>query len=223
MIRKIPIVGPLARRLYRAYIHPARTFESSDSYWKARYIAGGNSGPGSFDRLAEFKAEMVNTFVMENRIASVIEYGCGDGNQLSLAKYPKYIGFDVSPDAIAKCSKRFANDETKTFKLMEYYEGETAELTLSLDVIYHLVEDVVFIEYVERLFDSSERFVVIYSSDSDENPKDAPPHIRHRKFSKWVADNKVEWTLLNHIPNRYPVIGNSKSGSFSDFYIYVRR
>ena len=147
LIRNSPIIGPAARRIYSAVtraptLKSARTFQGSEVYWKSRYAAGGHSGAGSYGQLAEFKAEILNKFVSANRIKSIIEYGCGDGNQLSLARYPRYTGFDVSPDALAKCCKLFATDKTKSFRLMEEYQGETAQLTLSLDVIYHLIERV---------------------------------------------------------------------------------
>jgi len=220
IINNIPVVGPVARRIYRAVINPPKPFQSSERYWKDRYATGGNSGYGSYNQLAEFKAEILNAFVSENGITSVIEYGCGDGNQLAMAQYPKYIGFDVSPIAISICSERFSSDGTKAFKLMEEYGGETAELTLSLDVIYHLVEDDVFEDYMNRLFDSAERFVIIYSSDTDENPEDTVDHVRHRHFSKWIKENKPGWKLIKYIPNRYPFNGDVKSGSFADFFIY---
>ncbi len=222
IIKNILVVGPVVRRIYRTWINPKRPFQDSESYWISRYETGGNSGAGSYNQLAEFKAEILNTFVYENGIISVIEYGCGDGNQLGLAQYPQYTGFDVSPKAISICLNIFSNNETKDFKLMETYGGETAELTLSLDVIYHLVEDSVFIDYMNRLFDSSERFVVIYSSDTDENPEGMAAHVRHRHLSKWITENKAEWKLINHIPNNYPFNGDGKNGSLSDFFIYSK-
>lgn len=132
------------------------------------------------------------------------------------------IGFDVSPNAISRCLKSFLDDETKTFKLMADYDGETAELTLSLDVIYHLVEDTVFTDYMNRLFDSAERFIIIYSSDTDENPEDTAVHVRHRKFSNWITSNKAEFKFVTHIPNKYPYNIETKRGSFADFYIYSK-
>jgi SAM-dependent methyltransferase len=222
IIKNIPVVGPIARRIYRKLINPPEPFHGSESYWKKRYEAGGNSGAGSYNQLAEFKAEILNAFVSENEIRSVIEYGCGDGNQLNLAQYPKYIGFDVSSEVLSICLKRFADDGTKSFMLMETYGGETAELTLSLDVIYHLVEDSVFVDYMKRLLDSSQRFVIIYSSNVDENPDGTASHVRHRHFSKWIEDNKAEWKLLKHIPNKHPGNGDTGSGSFADFYIYSK-
>jgi hypothetical protein len=221
-IKKLPVIGPFVHRIYRKLTNPRKPFQDSESYWKNRYEAGGNSGYGSYNLLAEFKAEIINLFVAENKITSVIEYGCGDGNQLSLAQYPNYIGFDVSPVAISMCLKRYSNDETKDFKSMETYGSETAELTLSLDVIYHLVEDDVYAEYMTRLFDSSERFVIIYSSDTDEIPEGTAAHVRHRHFSKWITKNKTEWKLTKYIPNKYPLKSDTKGGSFSDFYIYSK-
>lgn len=44
-----------------------------------------------------------------------------------------------------------------------------ADLSLSLDVIYHLVEDEVFETYINTLFKSARRYVIIYSSNSDDN------------------------------------------------------
>jgi len=224
IIKKIPVIGSIARHIYSIYINHFYRFPGSESYWKTRYNKGGNSGAGSYNHLAEFKAEILNKFVLENGITSVIEYGCGDGNQLKLSKYPKYIGFDVSQKALSICMESFSNDSTKIFKLMEAYAGETAELTLSLDVIYHLIEDDIYTNYMNRLFDSSKNFVVIYSSDNDKNLTGLAAHIKQRNFSKWIKVNREDWQLLSHIPNRYPMIRNDyKNGSFADFFIYQRR
>ena len=66
-------------------------------YWENRYERGLTSGAGSYGRLAHFKAEVLNEYVNQNKILSVVEFGCGDGAQLSLAKYANYIGLDLSP------------------------------------------------------------------------------------------------------------------------------
>jgi len=195
---------------------------NSGDYWKHRYESGGNSGAGSYAEHAKFKAEVVNAFVLEKDIARVIEYGCGDGNQLGLAHYPSYIGFDISPKALELCKIRFMGDKCKTFRLMDDYALEKAELTLSLDVIYHLIEDEVFSEYMERLFNSSERFVIIYSSNTDHQWDNQAPHVRHRKFSIWIQENKTQWQLLKHISNKYPLTVDRSNGSIADFYIYEK-
>ena len=77
------------------------------AYWERRYADGQDSGYGSRDQLARFKASFLNAFVARNGIRSVIEFGCGDGTQLSLADYPSYLGLDVSPTAVRLCASRF--------------------------------------------------------------------------------------------------------------------
>jgi trans-aconitate methyltransferase len=222
LIKKIPILRSIVRVVYFTCIEPFKLFRGSEDYWKQRYKSGRNSGAGSYNKLAEFKAQVLNSFIMEKQIRTIIEFGCGDGNQLSLSEYPSYIGFDVSPEAISHCNNIFSNDKTKTFKLMDEYINETSELSLSLDVIYHLVEDSVFFNYMERLFDSSTIFVVIYSSNTERPSKLPAKHIKHRKFSKWIEQNKSEWNLIQHIPNKYPYTGDDLKGSFSDFYVYEK-
>ena len=219
MVKRIPIVGPIARKIYRVLFNYLKSFPGSEDYWVQRYNSGGNSGAGSYNQTAEFKAEIINSFVKDNNVTTIIEYGCGDGNQLKLSEYPSYIGFDVSQKAIALCSDIFQDDKTKSFRLMTEYKGETAQLMLSLDVIYHLIEDITYILYMERLFNSSEQFVIIYSSNYDEEQK---YHVKHRQFTKWVETNKSNYKLLRYIPNRFPYNGNNEEGSLADFYIYEK-
>jgi SAM-dependent methyltransferase len=222
LIKKMPIIGSLTQRIYRKLFNQPKPFRGSQDYWIERYKAGGNSGPGTYNRLAEFKAEIINEFVRDNKIMTVIDYGCGDGNQLRLAKYPSYIGFDVSAKALSICKQLFSTDRSKTFKLMNKYSGEKAQLTISLDVIYHLVEDDIFHEYIERLFDSSTNFVIIYASNFDDNNANRSPQSRHRNFSKWVDNNRPQWELIKYIPNRYPFKTDPYNESFSNFYIYQK-
>ena len=199
----------------------ALTFKSSDTYWIKRYERGRTSGCGSYGRLAQYKADIVNRFVEANGITTVIEYGSGDGNQLTLAKYPAYIGFDVSPHAIARCKKLFDGDSTKAFYLMNEYAGQKADLTLSLDVVYHLVEDDVFENYMRLLFDSSRKYVVLYSTDVDARSP-ISPHVRHREITRWIDTRVPGWSLIQHIPNAHAQSRNPEERSKADFFIYEK-
>ena len=152
---------------------------------------------------------------------TVIEFGCGDGNQLELAKYRGYLGFDVSATAIASCRKRFASDHTKNFRVIGDYAGETADLALSLDVIFHLVEDAVFEAHLATLFNAADRYVIIYSSNSDDNHGYEGTHVRHRRFTDWIATNATAWKMTEQVKNPYPFRGDDREGSFADFYMYV--
>ncbi len=196
-------------------------FTNSASYWEERYQTGGNSGTGSYGRLAEFKAEVLDSFVAKRKVKSVIEFGPGDGNQLSLATYPAYTGVDISQSAVKACEMRFAEDQTKAFMTVADYDGRRADLALSLDVIFHLVEDEVFETYMTSLFDAAERFVIIYSSNKDD--QNTAQHVRHRKFIDWVTSNRPTFALAEHIPNRYPYDKNDQENtSFADFYMFEK-
>ncbi len=196
--------------------------EWSATYWDRRYLAGGDSGAGSFGRLARFKARVVNGIVAQYGIASVLEFGCGDGNQLALADYPAYVGVDVSAAAVAACRRRFAEDATKRFLLSGAADPGEADLVLSLDVIYHLIEDRVFEAHMRALFAHARRMVAIYASDTDA-PGPAP-HVRHRRFSTWIARHAPAWERVVHIPNPYPYDpARPTETSFADFHLYARR
>ena len=223
MVRRTPILGRVVAAAYRAVIKKSQPFSNSSQYWEQRYKSGGDSGAGSYNELAAFKAATLNRLVEEFGIKTVIEFGCGDGSQLTRATYPSYLGLDVSQHAILKCKQLFQDDRTKAFASMVDYVGQVADLALSLDVVYHLVEDDIFVSYMDTLFGSARRFVVIYSSNTD-SQLDSPglEHVRHREFSKWVEVNQPEWQLHRQIPNMYPWDSQSGQGSFADFFIYMR-
>jgi hypothetical protein len=190
-------------------------------YWEDRYSSGGNSGRGSYGELAVYKAEFLNAFISENNIQSVIEFGCGDGNQLRLARYPSYLGFDISHMAVALCRDVFKADRAKRFRPLSEYRNEQAELALSLDVIFHLVQDEEFARHMDLVFNSAKRHVIIYSSNTDDQVPNSGRHFRQRKFSDWIEREAPGWELLLHEPNRYPH-SNEKPGSLSDFFVYKR-
>ena len=200
-------------------------WKGSADYWNKRYISGGNSGAGSYNRLAEFKADVLNHFVQTHKIKSVVEWGCGDGNQLSYANYPQYVGLDVSQKAIEICRERFKTDKTKFFiwsGASDFHYNAKSELAISLDVVYHLIEDDVFEQYMRQLFNSSTHYVCIYSCN--DNNEFLAPHVKHRQFSKWIEDNEPSWTKEKVIKNKYPYEEtNPDNTSWSDFYFYEKK
>jgi hypothetical protein len=195
-------------------------FVSSGHYWEQNYARGGTSGCGSYGLLAQAKAEFLNAFVCEHGIRSVTEFGCGDGNQLALAEYPCYIGLDVSRSAVGLCKGRFVNDLTKSFFL---YDSDcfvdrrgmfAADLALSLDVVYHLVEDEVFGKYMTDLFTAARLYVIVYSTNVDMGY--TAPHVRHRKFTSWIESNCPQWRLAQLTPGPNPDAGRA------DFFVFER-
>jgi len=197
-------------------------FETSKQYWEDRYKIGGNSGAGSYNRLAEFKAEIINQFVAENNLETIVEFGCGDGNQLKLFNFKSYTAYDVSNTIIEKCREMFKDDSSVAFFHVNEYAQQTFDLSLSLDVIYHLVEDETFFQYMDNLFNASSNYVIVYSSNTSENEKTAV-HVKHRKFTDWAEQHKPNFKLIEHIPNKFPFDEkNKKTTSFADFYVYKK-
>ena len=187
-------------------------------YWDARYRSGGNSGAGSYGRLADYKAGFINAFVADNAVRSVADLGCGDGNLLSLLRVPGYTGFDVSPAALARCRDRFSG----RYEFRAPSEASAAaDLALSVDVIFHLIEDDVFAGYMTRLFEMATRFVLIYASNTDLAWADS--HVRHRRFTVHVADACPGWRLAAHAPNPHAYDpARRDETSFADFFVYTR-
>ena len=220
-IKKIPLISRIAVSVKKK-LFPLTEFTTSEEFWINRYKRGENSGAGSYNNLAEFKADVINEFVSDNSIESIIELGCGDGNQIKYFKFPSYIGFDISPIAIEKCKEEFKMDKSKHFFHMNQISNHKADLVFSLDVIYHLIEDETYHQYMNQLFDLTNLYVIIYACDIKDTHKYAP-HIKTRKFTDWVINNKQDFQLVEHIPNKYPLEeGKGSTTSFSDFYIYKR-
>jgi len=193
---------------------------SSSAYWEQRYRAGGTSGAGSYGHMAAFKAGVINGFVTDNGIASVLDLGCGDGNLLSLLQVPQYTGVDVAPAALACCVAKFPLHRFLPFNALD--ASVRAELALSIDVIFHLVEDGEFARYMHALFAHAARFVLIHSSNAESDW--SSPHVQHRRFTDHVADCRPEWRLLAHLPNPYPFDPDRpEETSFADFFVYGRR
>lgn len=221
ILKRTPIIGPTLQQVAGARQRQP-IFRTSAQYWEDRYRIGGNSGAGSYNRLAQFKADVLNDFVRQNQIISVIEFGCGDGAQLELTDFPNYTGVDISPMAVDMCGRLYGNDPSKAFFTAHALPSDaTADMALSLDVIYHLVEDEVFDAYMGKIFERSNRFVVIYSSNKDQEW--TSKHVRHRRFTGWVEKNKPDWVLAQTIKNKYPYDPSDEANtSFADFYIFRR-
>ncbi|MCB4769812.1 class I SAM-dependent methyltransferase [Ancylobacter sp. Lp-2] len=196
---------------------------SSGPYWERRYATGGHSGAGSRGLLANYKAAFINRFIRLNAVRSVIDLGCGDGYQIEPLRVRSYLGLDVSPTAVDLCRERYATRLGWRFET--YATGSPAkaehDLALSLDVIYHLVEDDIYDGYMRRLFDSARRHVLVYASDW-ERPGHVP-HIRHRWFSGWVARERPAWRVVDRPANPYPFDEfNDLNTTFASFVAFER-
>ena len=167
------------------------------SYWDGRYKSGGNSGWGSHDASSvNFKKDYINTWIDKFKSKTIVEFECGDGNQLSyFENYDKYYGHDISPNIIEKNKTKFKGDDTKEFTSdADELMVRKYDLALSLDVIYHLVDDEIHNEYMHRLFSSSDK-ICVFGVDND-NPVKAQ-HVKNRKISDFVKEHYPSYKLTD--------------------------
>lgn len=217
----------LARSLAKAALRRLDNskFTRSSDYWESRYQAGGTSGAGSYGAIAIGKAEVLNSIVSRYGINTVTELGCGDGNQLTLASYDSYIGLDISPTAVRQCIYRHGGDRSKSFFLYDptcFHDPRgllTSELAISIDVLYHVVEDESFHTHLEHLFSLSSKLVVVFSDD--ESLPSPVAHVRHRAFTPLVAARFPQWRLVERL--EHPMFRHTdpdEESVFASFFVF---
>jgi SAM-dependent methyltransferase len=188
---------------------------TSKDYWQKRYASGRNSGAGSYGQNAIYKSKIINQIINKYNITSAIEFGCGDGNNALLYNIEKYTGLDVSSKAIELCNARHIRDDEinkKQFYTMDHWNPrESAELTMSIEVLFHLTEDDIYEAYLNELCGYSNKYVLIFSSN-ETNPNTAS-HVKHRKFT----DDLFNLKLIEKIET-----DRNKYDMFSDFYLYEK-
>lgn len=67
------------------------------------------------------------------------------------------------------------------------------DLALSQAVLFHLIEEKTFEDYMKCLFNSSSKYVLIYSSNQDTFQYDRE---KHRRFTKYVENSTRNWELI---------------------------
>lgn len=179
---------------------------NSKEYWENRYKSGGNSGAGSRGIYAQYKAKIINDFVKNNNIQTVCELGCGD-YLFELYNVPEFIGYDVSSFIVEQNRKKSNLKFTASMADLTSYD-----LTISMDVILHLIEEEVYQQYMKDLFRLSNKYVIVYSTNWDEILSGI-----HNRFRKFTVDVPQEFELIEFIDNPY-----KGPDSQADFFIFKR-
>ena len=190
-------------------------------FWVNRSSNDGPSADGSTRRLNLFKSEFLNSIIQKYEIESVLDFGCGQSSILESLKVDEYLGFDPNSKVINSLREKYSLDFSKRFQ-SDLCDLESKELVISFDVIYHLIEDSAYEEYMKLLFALSRRYVLIYSSNSDQNDSGYVfvPNIKHRYFQKEVP---IEFKILEQHENLFPYsLLNPEGTSWSNFYLYAK-
>ena len=188
-------------------------------YWNMRYKNGKGSGKGSRGELLEYKANTINNIINEFDIQDIIDFGCGDGELSNLIDVEYYVGIDSSFEAVAICRSKKLYDRCRDVFGARIFINDInlswtaqADMTMSIDVIFHLVNEREYLQHLLSLFQHSTKYVLIYSSDKEEDVDRG--HVKHRKCTRTINELFPDWKLLRKIDNKYP------DQSFSDFYLY---
>jgi SAM-dependent methyltransferase len=175
-----------------------------DNYWENRYKSGGDSGAGSYGEYAKHKAEIINDYINKYNIKTISDFGCGDGNQISLfTGYENYMGYDISSYALYLCHEKFKDNKKMSFCSL-ISDLPEADLCLSLDVLYHIIDEKEYEEYLSLLFSKSKKHVLIFSSNHTDNKhllgKTTCP-IFHRKITEWIGEKHDNFILVEEVEN----------------------
>ncbi|MCP4384284.1 MAG: hypothetical protein GY798_23220 [Hyphomicrobiales bacterium] len=197
---------------------------SSTGYWEDRYKSGGHSCSGSRVVLSKYKVGFLNKFFRNHKIDSVIDLEVGDGQVAQGLRVPGYLGVDLSRSTLDLVKKANEPSMHKRFMLSGDLEasGISSDVTMSIDVIFHLVEGDVDDCHMSTLFDRSTQWVIIHTSNFD-RPGD-PSHVRHRCFSAWIHANRKDWGLHQYNPNPHfsPPKAKLPDKTFAEFYTFRR-
>jgi Methyltransferase domain len=168
------------KRLLR-FFNPNQKFDYK-AYWNRRYAQGGNSGDGSYGILAAYKADLINQFIKDKGIKSVIEFGCGDGSNLSLYHCESYLGMDVAASSVRLCIDKYQKDAHRSFMVYDppHYKNNffQADLVMSLDVLYHIIDEDDFQKSLQDIFSTAAKYVILYTILHP--AKDDSIHIKRR-------------------------------------------
>jgi SAM-dependent methyltransferase len=100
------------------------------------------SGEGSGERFSSPYVDWISSFVVEHRISSIVDLGCGDfrvGRRICAATGAQYTGVDVVPDLIAYNTERFGSDKIEfRYASIVHDELPPGELCLIRQVLQHL-------------------------------------------------------------------------------------
>ena len=137
--------------------------------------------------------------------------------------FKNYFGLDVSQTSIKLCKEQYAGDSSKSFMLYDpaffarVGNFVKSDVTLSSEVLFHLVEEDVFHKYLNDLFSMAKKAVIIISTDHSDNTN-CPRHIKHRVFSDYVSKTFTEWEKVKvELPE-------GLKADYSDyFHLYVRK
>ncbi len=145
---------------------------------------------------------MINGLVTSNSLDTVLEFGCGDGNQLSYYSLQNYLGLDVAEKAVELCSEKFADDPSKRFRLIrpgEDVDFGRFDLVMSLEVLMHVVDEGDFLWTLDNIFRHSDNYVVILTPLTPLMDFPKGSHEKYRNLFPYLVPYIGEFAVVDVI------------------------
>jgi len=165
------------------------------SYWEERYKRGRNSGAGSYGKNAHFKSDMIKRTIEENNIKSIVDFGCGDGNQISfLPSNIKYFGYDISQTAIDLCNKQYSGRphwSFGTYDPMTYTYETMADMSMACDILFHVTIEDEWLKTIDCICRSATKIVVLITN-AESIREEYFPHVNYKRRILPVLDARED-------------------------------
>jgi len=173
------------------------------------------SGPGSSIENTIEVASLLNSFIYENNIKTILDLGCGDLTWISKTQFfndntIKYTGIDIVENLINEHSLKYPNKKFYCKDIVNYNNIEYNSLIIIRDVIFHLKN-----EDVLQIFNNIKGkcdFIAITSCKNDVNYDNHNQNIWH------FSEKNIHIEPFN-IKEKY--LKNAFEKKFNrNFYIY---
>jgi tetratricopeptide (TPR) repeat protein len=210
---------PIGALFVEGGVSPRRKNTNGDfdykQYWQDTYEEGGNSGPGSYGVLGQYKTRILNDLIKEHALRTVIDFGVGDGNQIKDLNCESYLGLDVSANAVERCSRLFKKDMTKSFllyspKQFTNHGRLTADLVTCLDVLYHITDEQDFKKTLDDIFSASTRYVVLYTKITTDDELPTIPIIKDRDILNHLKRYEDRFVIRNMPNHPHPTLSSAR-------------
>lgn len=138
------------------------------NYWNKRYSSGRTSGGGSEGQEGLWKVEKVIKTARKYKAHSILDFGCGDGQiayqLLSKLTRVEYLGLDISQYIIEKNLERAKGLKKVNFlhqDLSSSFEVEKHDMSICLDVLFHLSSQNKHNKVIANFFDSFKKVGIL--------------------------------------------------------------
>ena len=210
------------RRLCRADSERCEVLGPGDldyrAYWDCRYRGGGNSGAGSYGAHAEYKSSVIQGLIDTHGTESLVDFGCGDGNQISSIRVARYVGLDISKEAVKLCRERFTGDDSRSFDLYrpgQSVDGAPYDMAMSLEVLMRVIDESDFVSTLDEMFMSASRLVVILTPIFELVPYTPGSHERHRNLAPYL-EKYDDWCVSETIIHPSVTLEDRKAGRIGE-------